>query len=271
VLRFGPLAAESRFERIFLWPDARGVALRQVQQLLTEDADALSVEGLAGKSAAVQGIPALDIALFGTSADEMAKGGDDFRCRYAETVAGNIAKMADEALTGWQDDTPFARSFIGPGSDGNPYRSGEEVDGEIVKALSTAIQFVRSAEILPPLAKDAAKGNGRRAPLWRSGLTFRLIAAQVDGARALLRHAGYEDRLPQDQSFVVSSIQFELDHTIPALNEVALPVEEAFRNQEQRGRIAFADLALHHAGELVSEQLAAALGLSMGFNALDGD
>jgi predicted lipoprotein len=269
VLRFGPLAGGNRFERIFFWPDVRGVALRQVQQLLAEkDSGATSVEGLAGKSAALQGIPALEIALFGTGADAS---GDDFRCRHAQAIAANIADIARDALAGWQDGTAFADSFTQPGPDKNPYRSGEEVDAEIVKALTTTVQFVRSAEILPPFGQDAAKANDRRAPLWRSGLTFRLITAQIDGARALLNHAGYEDRLPADQRFVVGSIRFELDHTISTLDGIAQPVEAAFRAEEPRGRISFANLALDHAGHLISEQLAAALGLSMGFNALDGD
>lgn len=272
VLRFGPLAAENRFERLFFWPDPRGIALGQVQQVLAQkDAGAASVEELAGKSAALQGIPALEFALFGTGADDIATDGDDFRCRYSEAIAGNIADIAHDALAGWQEGTPFAQSFSDPAPDRDPYRSGAEVDGEVVKALSTTFQFVRAAEILPPLAKDAAKGNGRRAPLWRSGLTFRLIAAQIDGARALLRHAGYQDRLPQDQRYVVDSILFELDHTISVMGEIAIPAEAAFRVERDRGRIAFADLALDHAGHLVSEQLASALGLTMGFNALDGD
>lgn len=272
VLRFGPLVSDNRFERLFFWPDPRGIALRQVQQVLAgKNADASSVEGLAGKSAAVQGIPALEFALFGTGADEMAMGEDDFRCRYSEAIAGNIADIAHDALADWQEGTAFVQSFSAPAPDREPYRSKTEVNGEVVKALSTALQFVRAAEILPPLGKEAVKGNGRRAPLWRSGLTFRLIAAQIDGARSLLRHAGYQDSLPQEQRFVVDSILFELDHMIGSLTEIALPVEAAFRDEEERGRIAFADLALDHASHLISEQLAAALGLSMGFNALDGD
>src|SRR3546814_6843838 len=33
-LRFGPLVAANRYERIYFWPDPRGITLRQVQGLL---------------------------------------------------------------------------------------------------------------------------------------------------------------------------------------------------------------------------------------------
>lgn len=272
VLRFGPLAAESRFERLFFWPDPRGIALRQVQQLLAaQEEDATSVAGLSEKSAALQGIPALEFALHGSGAEELVTPAGAYRCRYAEAVAGNIAAIASETLAGWQADALFARAFTAPGPDADLYRTGAEVDGEIVKALSTLFQYIRGAEIVPPLGEDASEGNGRRAPLWRSGLTFDLIAAQLDGARGLIAAAGYAESLPEDQRFVIDSILFELYNTIRILGEIEAEPEAAFRDEAARGKIAFANIALDHAGHLVSEQLAAALGLIMGFNALDGD
>jgi predicted lipoprotein len=74
ILRFGPLVAENRFERVFFWPDPRGVTLRQVQELLAEeDANALTVEGLEEKSVALQGLPALEFVLHGGGADTLAR------------------------------------------------------------------------------------------------------------------------------------------------------------------------------------------------------
>lgn len=272
VLRFGPLAAENRFERIFFWPDPRGIALRQVQQVLAErDENAATATGVAQKSVALQGLPALEFALFGTGSEALAGGDGGFRCRYAAAVSRNVADLAGQAHDGWRADGPFATAFTRPSAATEPYRSQAEADGEIVKALSTAFQFVRAAELLPPLGEEPAKANGRRAPLWRSGLSFGLMAAQAEGARALLRAAGYAETLPEDMRWVADSIEFELDNAMRALGAVEALAEQAFGQEEDRGRLTFADLALDHAGHLVSEQLSAALGLTMGFNALDGD
>jgi predicted lipoprotein len=272
VLRFGPLATDNRFERIFFWPDPRGIALRQVQKLLAEkDESAATPEGIAQKSAALQGLPALEFALFGSGAEELTTQPDSFRCRYAAAVAGNIAEIAIHALAEWQTDTDFPKAFATPGESSEPYRSQAEVDGEIVKALATVFQYVRAAELLPPLGESAETANGKRGPLWRSGLTFALMAAQVEGARDLLEFAGYADTLPEDGRWVADSINFELDNALRALEEIEKPAELAFGDEADRGRLGFVNLALDHAGHLVSEKLSAALGLTMGFNALDGD
>jgi predicted lipoprotein len=270
VLRFGPLASEDRFERLFFWPDPRGIALKQVQGLLAEKDPQAIAGGVAGKSAALQGLPALEFALFGTGAEALASG-DAYRCEFASALTDNIADLAAGIRDGWRTDTSFARSFAALSPEGETYRSEAEVHGEIVKALSTALQFVRAAELLPPLGEEPAKANGRRAPFWRSDMTAAFIVAQADGVRDLLAAAEYERMLPEDSRYVAGSIRFEIDSAIVALGKVAKPAEKAFASEPDRGRFVFAELALHHAGELVTRDLAAALDLTMGFNALDGD
>jgi predicted lipoprotein len=270
VLRLGPLASDSRFERLFFWPDPRGIALKQVQGLLAEKDPEAIAGGVGAKSAALQGLPALEFVLFGTGAEGLPNG-DAYRCQFAGALARNIAESAAAISDGWRPETPFATSFAAPAPDGEPYRSEAEVHGEIVKALSTALQFVRAAELLPPLGEDPAKANGRRAPFWRSRLTVLLIIAQADGVLDLLEIAGYEQTLPEDSRYIAGSIRFELANAIRVLGQVEAVPEEAFAAEPDRGRFAFAELAMHHAGELVTNDLAAALGLTMGFNALDGD
>ena len=67
IIRFGPVVADNRLERIFFWPDRRGIGLRQVQAVLADqDATAIDVETLRAKSVAVQGLGALEFTLFGT-------------------------------------------------------------------------------------------------------------------------------------------------------------------------------------------------------------
>jgi len=270
VLRFGPLAAEGRFERLFFWPDARGIGLKQVQALLAKTDEATISSGIAGKSAALQGFPALEYTLYGAGAETLATG-DSWRCTVAAAIASNIASIAAEVEANWSLETPFATSFASPSADREPYRSEAEVQGEIVKALATALQYVRAAEISPPLGEELAKANGKRAPMWRSGNTVALVLAQVDAVRQLLTAAAYEKSLPDDSRYIAASIRFELDNAIRTLGLVKGPAEQAFGTEPDRGRFAFAELALHHAGELVNRDLAAALGLTMGFNALDGD
>src|SRR5690606_34970112 len=53
-LRFGPLVAGNRYERINFWPDPRGITLRQIQGLLGKaDQPIPDAAGLAGQSVAL--------------------------------------------------------------------------------------------------------------------------------------------------------------------------------------------------------------------------
>jgi len=270
VLRFGPLASDSRFEKLFFWPDPRGIALRQVQGLLAEADMAALADGVGGKSAALQGIPALEFVLFGTEAESLATPEGAFRCTFAQALARNIAGLASEVRSGWSEGG-FVDSFRQPAPGGEPYRSAAEVDGEIIKAFSTVFQYVRAAELLPAMGETIEKANGRRAPLWRSRLTFDLMLAQTEGAQALLATAGYAENLPADSRYIADSIRFELANAARMLAAIEQPPKVAFGNEADRQRLTIVDLSLDHAGHLVAENLSAALGLTMGFNALDGD
>jgi len=270
VLRFGPLQAENRFERLFFWPDPRGVIVRQVEALLAgKDEAALAPGALGTRSVAVQGLPALEFVLHGTGAGALEAVAASYRCRYALAVAGNIADIAATVEAGWDEAAPFPADFAAPAAGNALYRSQREVAGEIVKALGTALQFTRNAELLPPLGETPDKARGKRAPLWRSDLTFALVAARIEAAIELLDAAGFADD-PQARG-AVETMRFDLSHAAEALRAVTTPAESAFTPGEDRERIRYATVALNAANATLGEKLSAALGLTMGFNALDGD
>ena len=77
ILRFGPLVEENRLEHLFLWPDPRSTVQRQVRALLTAaDPQVLQPTQLRQQSAAVQGLPALEYALYADEAPRLITAGD---------------------------------------------------------------------------------------------------------------------------------------------------------------------------------------------------
>lgn len=270
VLRFGPLQVENRFERVFFWPDPRGVIVRQVQALLAAgDEAALASGALAGKSVAVQGLPALEFVLHGAGAEELETARGLHRCRYGAAVAGNLETIAQAFAAQWRPGAPFHDAFAAPGPDGDLYRSPKEVAAETVKAMATTLQFVRSAELLPALGESGQAARGRRAPLWRSDLTFALVAAQIDGVVGLLDAAGFAG--DEAARPAVEALRFDLTHAREAVGRIEAPAEHAFAEEAERDRIRYVAVALDSAGKTLGGALSAALDLTMGFNALDGD
>lgn len=272
ILRFGPLVSENRFEHLFFWPDPRGITLRQVQGLLAEkEENATTADGLKAKSVALQGLPALEYVLFGSGSEALAEGGAGFRCDYAAAIAANAAARAGALAEAWAPGADFHEQFTEPQAEHALYRTPEEVAGEIINALGTGLQFVRNAELLPPLGESVERANGKRAPLWRSDLTFVLVEAQIGGMKDLVETANFKSRIGPPRGAMVDSVLFDLIHALEAIQAVEASAGTAFADPQDRGRITYAGVALEGANHTIGEQLAAAIGLRMGFNALDGD
>jgi predicted lipoprotein len=270
VLRFGPLVADNRFESIFFWPDTRGVTIRQVEAALASaDPGVTNAETLAGKSVALQNLFAADYLLSGSGADALANG-EPHRCAYLAALTAILHDHAEAIAAGWQPGAEFGASFRAPGADGY-FRSDEEVLGELVKAIATTIEYTRSAEIGPPMGETIGDARGRRAPLWRSDLTFSLAAAQLGGLVDLLDITGLGDSLTGTRLTPFTNLHSDLDRAAETLATIALPVELAFADPAQRKRLDYVMLLLGYASETVTAELTSALGLTMGFNALDRD
>ena len=78
-LRFGPLMEDKRAERMLFFPDRKGIARRQGQQGLAEEAETAAEEAtLRQKSVALQGLGALEFVLHGTGAEELLSEAGDF-------------------------------------------------------------------------------------------------------------------------------------------------------------------------------------------------
>jgi uncharacterized protein len=273
-LRFGPLVDDNRFERIFFWPDPRGVILRQVGGIiLAKDPDAIDPGKLAAKSVAVQGIPALEYALFGTGAESILENNDDgrYRCAYALSVSVAIADTAANLVQAWGPDEAFARDFTAPTPENALYRSDQEVAAELVKALAAGMTYLADAIVTPFLGKEPEQANARAAPLWRSGMTIRALRRGVEAMRDFYGATGFSGSLSDADRWINGSLTLEMRNTINTLDKVDMPLDEAVIPGPGREALVYAVIALKSLHTTIDTRLASAVGVPVGFNALDGD
>jgi len=272
-LRFGPLVAANRYERIFFWPDVRGVMLRQVQALLTQPDLAGNAAALATRSVAVQGLPALEYVLYRDggllAASQLSKPSPLFatECAYAQATAHNLVVQGRELADAWRGD--YATRFSQPGLTNPIYRSPHEVANEAVKAISTSLQFLRDVKLAPVLGDVADIKRARRAPFWRSGLTIRTLRAQVHGLQAFYQAGGW--RYDGSQMWIDDNLRQELARAQTALAELRAPVAELLGDAEHYRQLQLTALLLANVKRLIDEDMAGAFGITIGFNALDGD
>jgi predicted lipoprotein len=273
-IRFGPVAQEHRFERIFYWPDPKGLGTRQIRDALAkQDKSVTEPKSLTAKSVALQGLPALEYLLYGDGAATLEK--DDaegtFRCSFAEAVAGNLAGMAKEIVDGWQDGASYTKSYLEPGPANSAYHNPKEVTLELFKTFTAGIEWVRDQKLAKTLGPKPEQARPQLAPFWRSGLSFDDMAGNLSGVRDLFAKGGFAQVVHQESAGVEDSVVFDLDHAIEVLRGMDKPVADAVRNEELRGKLEALRISLKAASTTAGDMISKGAGLSFGFNAMDGD
>ncbi|MCF3933517.1 imelysin family protein [Acuticoccus sp. M5D2P5] len=268
--RFGPARDENRYERLFFWPDRRSRGLHQIQGLIaSEDESATSLDTLTQKSVAVQGLPALEFALFGTDSDALTHEAG-FRCRYAETVATAIAGVAASIEDGWR--TSFRETMMTAGPDNPVYRSHGEAFQDIVQAGAEELQLLGDIKIGAVIGDEPGDGNAKSAPFWRSGLTLPSYAANVEGVRALVIEP--LRTLLGDDYNLADSILFEFAQVDRAFGPLLIdprPWTELAEDPDAHRRLTYARSPMRSAQTFLGQRIPGALGLIVGFNSMDGD
>lgn len=271
IIRFGPVVDENRLERIFFFPDRRGIGLRQVQATLAKkDATALDPETLAIKSVALQGLTTLEYLLFGKGADKLATG-DAFRCGFSQAVTARILATATELEAAWEDPKGIAMRLSDPQPGYRDYRTAREGLQALLSVFINSSELVADTRLKPFVGENAKKAHPKRAPLWRSGLTARSIEANIDGLQELYEASGIEKLVSTSTARFGQSAMFELDSATRTLNSLSGPLPDAAADPEQHGAVNYLLIVLHSVRDTFAGRIAVGLGLSAGFSSLDGD
>jgi uncharacterized protein len=285
ILRFGPITEHHRYERLFYWPDPKGIGLKQVQEALAEQDQSVTLpDELADKSVTLQGLPALEYLLYGDGADALAKenvivqgqqppskDGNAFRCSFALAVASNIDRIARSVVENWREGSAYEKAFLGPAPDNPIYHAPKEVTLDLFRSFTTGIELVRDQKLGKPLGASPAEARPKLAAFWRSGLSFANAADNLEGVRILFAKGGLAEVVAGESPGVENSILFDLDHAIEVLRGIDLSMAEAVANDDLRAKIEALRVALKSAAQTAGDMIARGADLAFGFNAMDGD
>jgi uncharacterized protein len=266
-LRFGPLADGGRRERMSFWPDPRGIMNRQLRQLIASN-DATVIDGgaLAKQSAAVQGLPALEVLLTDTDAPLGPGEASAFRCKLAGAIAVNVRSLAHELSDDWTKSGGWKDKMLRPGSDNTVYKEPQEAASELVKALLVGIQLVADSEIKPRLdEKTAATFTG---PFAKSNLSRDYFQSGVASLGRLYDSMALESYLADDKAWVKNWAGGAW-RTLKASDGAGGGVDAAASGDKPPVRKVF-DM-LSGLRKLAAAEMTVAAGLTVGFNELDGD
>ncbi len=271
-VRFGPVTEQNRLERILFWPDRKSIGLKQVQAAIaTKDPTASDPATLAQKSVAMQGLGALEFVLFGAGSETLDADGYPYRCVYGRAIATNLERMLAEIQTGWADPAGIAARWASPGPDNPLFRDDAEAMTELLDVLVHGTELVRDVRIGGFFGETPDDDRPKQALFWRAQATTVSIDANLAGLRALFDAADFTPLLPDDQSWLPGSIDFEFSNAAAALAGLDGPVDALLADPVRRDKLAYARLVTSSLSELLGDRLAPALGLTSGFSSLDGD
>ncbi|WP_321334040.1 imelysin family protein [Breoghania sp.] len=273
-LRFGPLIEDHRLERLLFWPDRKSTGRRQVLAAVRErDESVLRVADLQEKSVAMQGLLALEEVLFDDARDALLAAGEEgrFRCGYATAIGENLTGIGDALAADWRDRKGYSALLLHPGQDNPAFRTDQEAASQILGGLTTGLQIVRDQWMRPVLGK----GPGRPKPLMalfrRSGNSLAMMDAAVRGLKDYMAALRIKPMLEEEWVWMDDSLQFELQSALKVLGEIKPPLSSAVRKPEGYGKLQFVSGIIEDVRESAGSQLAIALKIQVGFNALDGD
>lgn len=259
--RLGAMNRDNRAERLFFWPDRKSIGQRQLRRLLADPGRAtLDAEALAGKSVALQGLPALERIVYRAGADI-----DPADCAVARAIAANVRRIAAELQADWQLGQGTAQALLQPQPQGD-YRNHTE-------SLAALLTVAESALVAMGDKKLRALDRGleqlgelpKSAPFWRSGQTLNNLRRNLEGVERLLFDAGLARAGGAE-----SALRFEFANARNMLDAVAeaLAAGDAAAARE---RLLALRYILDSLQALVGDRLAVELGVVTGFNASDGD
>lgn len=259
-LRFGPTEIDNRGFSIAFWPDTRGKTAKVLQSLIAgEDEAVRDPDRFADVSIAGRGLYALEYVLYDEAI--ISLGNEDYRCDLVQAIALDISRVASAISKDWR--LRYADELKTPGA-GGLYQSEAEVKQELFKALTTGLQINGDLRLGRPLG-TFDKPRPKRAEAWRSENSLRQVEVSLGALRELAIALAFDD----------ADLQGKLDKQFATALDAAEKLDDpsfaGVTDPIKRLRIEALQQEVNDLRALVSQDLGAKLGVTAGFNSLDGD
>ncbi|AUQ67272.1 imelysin family protein [Phaeobacter inhibens] len=260
-LRFGPTETDNRAFALAFWPDSRNKIPGTLRRAVTETPreELATPEVFASQSVALRGFYALEYLLFDDAIQ--SEGNADQRCALVAAITTDIAHTTAAIRDDWHNS--YAVTLVSPGP-GNRYQSEAEIRQELFKTLTTGFQVLVDMRLGRPLGQfDAPRPN--RTEARRSARSQRHIVLNLTAMEplALALAAGDPALMQEIDAGFAKALKRANALDDPSLAGVADPA--------RRFRIEALQQDINDLRSLITTRLGPKLGVTAGFNSLDGD
>lgn len=261
-LHYGPIGEAFRSERMAHWPERRNAVDRALAALLArEDIAGMTAEQFAGTSVAGQGLSAMERLLYADDGSSMlfAPPGIGRTCPAGRLIATSLAAISVDVLDAWTRP------------DGTAAQLAQASDDEIRTAVTRfATDMLSIYQVVGDLKIDAIMGRdlGHARPALAEGRrgqrSSRALVLNLKAAEAMTRLMVDPARPPGRQ--IVDAIKQAVAVAAALPPDFAPLAADATRRRD----IVLLRNAVRSSRDL-SDALSEQLGITLGFNSLDGD
>lgn len=271
IIKTGPVTLFLRYDRFAYWPEARNATQRALDQLLnSKNPKDLTTESLAHDSVAGQGLTALERLLYdgdNPAAALKAAGRDgQWRTQVGAGIARNLNVIAREVLADWTAPDGVRAAIATNKGWKSLFADAPEAARLLLTDLVAGFKLMHDVKLLPVLGANAEVAKPKSAEAWRSGRSQRDLKLNLVAAQAMVKPfaagAPAAHRTKLDQLFA---------NAAKAVDTMPSDVGEAAADPKRRARVDSGRAAIKAVQTEIAATLPGDVGVTLGFNSLDGD
>ena len=147
-----------------------------------------------------------------------------------------------------------------------------EAAAQLYAGVMTGLQIVSDQKIAGPRGQTIDKAKPKSAEQWRAGRSLKNIKLNLQALReAAAGKSGFVTLLPADQNALKTEITAAFDAALAAADAAPEPLDTAVTDAEGRKKIGALLIAVNHVRDIMNQKVPPAVGISLGFNEMDGD
>jgi uncharacterized protein len=271
LIKTGPLSLFLRYERFAYWPEARNVTQRMLDALIaSNDPKELAPATLVRDSVAAQGLTALERLLYdGDNSVPLLKApgrSGEWRTEIGQGIARNLSAIAKDVLAEWTASDGVRAAIAANKGWKTIFADTGEAASLLLTELVTAFRLMHDIKLLPVMGASADVARPRVAEAWRSGRSQRNLKLNLESAQAMTRV--WAETVTAAHRTKLESLYATAQKAVDA---VPAGLGEAAADPRRRPLVETARAGIKAVQVEIAATLPADLGITLGFNSLDGD
>ena len=271
LIKTGPITLFLRYDRFAYWPEARNATARALDQLIqSKNPKDLTAESLAHDSVAGQGLTALERLLYdGDGPEKLLKAPDKdgvWRTQVGVAIARNLATISRQVLADWTAPNGVRAAIAANKGWNNLFADAPEAARLLLTDLVAGFRLMHDVKLLPVLGANADVAKPKSAEAWRSGRSQRDLKLNLAAAQGL--ETAFAATVPAAHRAKIDAL---FAAAAKATDAVPADMGEAAADPKRRARVDAARAAIKAVQTEIAATLPGDVGVTLGFNSLDGD